>query len=288
MPGEPAIAERLAASDPGNAEWQKDLRIILSRVGDVLADQGPHADALTYFERSLAIAEATGERDGQRRTLQNMGVAAQLAGNTQRAASCHWRASELAVEVGGREQQAIALFNLADSQHSQGDLDAAEPLYRQALELDEPFIDFKCLLGLAMLCGERGQDSEAHETFARCVEVCRERLQGATTHYPAYALAIALLGLGKPDQALAAFADALRVNASPGAIDAALLDIGVLQRGRSPIAGVEQVRERLRRALPAAPGDPPVDDAVLPAVGRNDPCPCGSGRKYKDCHWKLA
>jgi preprotein translocase subunit SecA len=22
-------------------------------------------------------------------------------------------------------------------------------------------------------------------------------------------------------------------------------------------------------------------------VGRNDPCPCGSGRKYKHCHGKL-
>jgi preprotein translocase subunit SecA len=23
-------------------------------------------------------------------------------------------------------------------------------------------------------------------------------------------------------------------------------------------------------------------------VGRNDPCPCGSGKKYKNCHGKLA
>ena len=23
-------------------------------------------------------------------------------------------------------------------------------------------------------------------------------------------------------------------------------------------------------------------------VGRNDPCPCGSGKKYKNCHMKLA
>ena len=22
-------------------------------------------------------------------------------------------------------------------------------------------------------------------------------------------------------------------------------------------------------------------------VGRNDPCPCGSGKKYKDCHGRL-
>ena len=25
-----------------------------------------------------------------------------------------------------------------------------------------------------------------------------------------------------------------------------------------------------------------------PKVGRNDPCPCGSGKKYKQCHGKLA
>jgi preprotein translocase subunit SecA len=27
---------------------------------------------------------------------------------------------------------------------------------------------------------------------------------------------------------------------------------------------------------------------VMPKVGRNDPCPCGSGKKYKQCHGKLA
>ena len=29
-------------------------------------------------------------------------------------------------------------------------------------------------------------------------------------------------------------------------------------------------------------------DAPVPKVGRNDPCPCGSGKKYKSCHGKLA
>ena len=27
---------------------------------------------------------------------------------------------------------------------------------------------------------------------------------------------------------------------------------------------------------------------ALPKVGRNDPCPCGSGKKYKHCHGKLS
>ena len=37
------------------------------------------------------------------------------------------------------------------------------------------------------------------------------------------------------------------------------------------------------------------DDAAVktirreePKVGRNDPCPCGSGKKYKQCHGRLA
>ena len=28
--------------------------------------------------------------------------------------------------------------------------------------------------------------------------------------------------------------------------------------------------------------------AATPKVGRNDPCPCGSGKKYKHCHGQLA
>jgi preprotein translocase subunit SecA len=27
---------------------------------------------------------------------------------------------------------------------------------------------------------------------------------------------------------------------------------------------------------------------VGPKIGRNDPCPCGSGKKYKNCHGKDA
>ena len=34
--------------------------------------------------------------------------------------------------------------------------------------------------------------------------------------------------------------------------------------------------------------DPDTLAADLPRVGRNDPCPCGSGKKYKSCHGKLA
>jgi len=51
-----------------------------------------------------------------------------------------------------------------------------------------------------------------------------------------------------------------------------------------------------RRTLAAAPGDAEAARqlalaerslATVPATGRNDPCPCGSGKKYKQCHGAL-
>jgi preprotein translocase subunit SecA len=42
-------------------------------------------------------------------------------------------------------------------------------------------------------------------------------------------------------------------------------------------------------AAPAAEGQAKAEPFVRHGqkVGRNDPCPCGSGRKYKQCHGKL-
>jgi preprotein translocase subunit SecA len=34
--------------------------------------------------------------------------------------------------------------------------------------------------------------------------------------------------------------------------------------------------------------DPTTRVAQVPKVGRNEPCPCGSGKKYKHCHGRLA
>lgn len=38
------------------------------------------------------------------------------------------------------------------------------------------------------------------------------------------------------------------------------------------------------RPSPAVRQPPPAAAAPVPKAGRNDPCPCGSGRKYKVCH----
>jgi preprotein translocase subunit SecA len=49
-----------------------------------------------------------------------------------------------------------------------------------------------------------------------------------------------------------------------------------------PAPAVRATDSRGRAAVPDAGG------ASLPEVGRNDPCPCGSGKKYKKCHGRYA
>jgi preprotein translocase subunit SecA len=44
---------------------------------------------------------------------------------------------------------------------------------------------------------------------------------------------------------------------------------------------VDEASQRRQQALPGSVG------SDMPRVGRNDPCPCGSGKKFKLCHGKL-
>lgn len=45
-----------------------------------------------------------------------------------------------------------------------------------------------------------------------------------------------------------------------------------------------EMAEQLQRPKPAHTKPEPLRPETVPKVGRNDPCPCGSGRKYKRCH----
>jgi len=57
-----------------------------------------------------------------------------------------------------------------------------------------------------------------------------------------------------------------------------------------PQAPAMQPRRPLQATRPRAPGEgrrtPPLQDTSQRSVGRNDPCWCGSGKKYKNCHMR--
>ena len=58
-----AIAERLAAQDRGNTEWQRDVSVSYLRIGAVRRDEGDRKGALAVYEKALAIAERLAAQD---------------------------------------------------------------------------------------------------------------------------------------------------------------------------------------------------------------------------------
>ena len=50
-----AIAERLAAADPTNTEWQRDLSISRERLGDLAVAAGDPTGAAEHYQAGLAI-----------------------------------------------------------------------------------------------------------------------------------------------------------------------------------------------------------------------------------------
>ena len=81
-----AIAERLAAADRSNTQWQRDLSVSYDKVGDVLVAQGKLDEALKAYRDGLAIASASPPP-----------IAAIPSGSaicrsrTRRSATCWWR-----------------------------------------------------------------------------------------------------------------------------------------------------------------------------------------------------
>ena len=71
--------------------------------------------------------------------------------------------------------------------------------------------------------------------------------------------------------------------------------VGILSKVRIQAeSDVEAVEEQHRKADEAPKAfthesatEPTAQQNEVPRVGRNEPCPCGSGKKYKQCHGKL-
>ncbi|PLZ01604.1 preprotein translocase subunit SecA [Burkholderia sp. WAC0059] len=52
-------------------------------------------------------------------------------------------------------------------------------------------------------------------------------------------------------------------------------------------AAAAMVGEAMSRGAQASAPAPAAPGQEIPKVGRNDPCPCGSGKKYKQCHGRI-
>ena len=79
-----AIRERLAKSDPGNADWQRDLSVLYGKVGNVQVAQGNLPAAMISYQARLVIAEHLATSDpGNAGWQRDLAAAQSFVGNVQ-------------------------------------------------------------------------------------------------------------------------------------------------------------------------------------------------------------
>ena len=114
---------------------------------------------------------------------------------------------------------------------------------------------------------------ESAKTFSEMQETIRDRVTDIA--FRGRLAPQAPRAMPRPQVSAAAAPAALPADAAGGGGAAA----GVLAPAAAPVSAAPV-------AAPALASESPVDPSTLPVVGRNEPCPCGSGLKYRQCHGK--
>lgn len=133
------------------------LRIL----GVVALNEGRPTDARDYFERSLALARASGDKNAQANCLSNLGIVA------EREDGLRYFAQALALfeEMGNRSGQGKTLSNLGLMSILIGDYQQAIEYIERALQLlrqvNDPYAEAKALQQLALCHSVLGEIAEA-------------------------------------------------------------------------------------------------------------------------------
>jgi tetratricopeptide (TPR) repeat protein len=148
-----AIAQGLAAGDPANAEWQRDVGASHDRIGYVLLLRGDLAGAHEAYGAALAIAEALVARD---------------------PANTEWQ-----------RDLAVSRLKIGDVHRARGDLAGALEAFRKALAIHEALARkdpartewqrdlIVANVRLAALAAQEGRNAEARARYGEALRIAR-------------------------------------------------------------------------------------------------------------------
>ena len=282
-----AYAEAEPLCERGLAVWEKalgpdhpDVARALHNVARLYLARAAYAEAEPLCERALAIVEkALGpDHPDVALALNNLAELYSDQGAYERAKPLLERALDIWEKTLGPNHPdvAAALNNLAGLYRAQGAYERAKPLLERALDIREKALDpdhpdvAAALNNLAGLYHAQGAYECAKPLLERALDIWEKAL--GPDHPDVAAALNNLAGLyrvqaayerARPlfERALAIWEKAL----GPDHPDT--------KTARGNLAALPQVAEGGAQAHPK--------------TGRNDPCPCGSGKRYKHCHGAL-
>jgi tetratricopeptide (TPR) repeat protein len=147
------IAERLAASDPSNAQWQRDLSVGYEKIGDVQRARRDLPTTLSSYKRSLEIVESLAASDPANTQWQRdlsviyekIGGVQMAQGDLPKTLGSYKRSLEIAERLAASDpantqwQRDLSVIyeKIGDLQRTRRDLHNALSSYKKSLEIRE-------------------------------------------------------------------------------------------------------------------------------------------------------
>jgi CHAT domain-containing protein len=109
--------------------------IALGNLGIATKDLGNYRQSLTYYDESLALVRAAGDRNVEANTLNNIGNLHRILGEHDKALAAHERALVLARDVENAEHEARALNTIGSTHYQLGNFAKALDYHDQSLAI---------------------------------------------------------------------------------------------------------------------------------------------------------
>ncbi len=262
-----------------------DTAETLNNLGWLLSDQGRYRDAEPMIKSALEIRKtALGpEHPDTVMSLNNLAELYREQGQYVKAEPLHLRALAIREKALGEEHPdtVMSLNNLAVIYEAQGNYPKAEPLHLRALAIREKALGEEhpdtamSLNNLASLYDSQGHYPKAEPLFLRALAI-REKALGP--EHPNTAISLRNFGVF--------YLNWQRKEDAEVYLQRAFDVYERLLEADPENLVFQEHREFTRIGLETAKNREPVRREQK--VGRNDPCPCGSGKKYKHCHGRAA
>jgi len=150
----------------------------LIKMADNFAEQHSWTKAIATYQRSLAIRRECGDRIGEGRTLNDLGIIHSGQGRWDEAIDAYEHSLAIHREVGDRSGEASALNNLAGVYADQGRWDEAADTFQQSLVIYREFGDrigkAVTFRNLGKVYANRGRWDEAIDAHEQSLAVQRE------------------------------------------------------------------------------------------------------------------
>lgn len=221
-------------------------------IGSVYDQRGEPAVAASHFEKSLAMAEASGDRRGVGRALHRLGILDRISGDYARAEERWTRALEIFRAANDPSMEARMLTNLATVRSSVGDYEAAGEQYEAALAIYRSLND---ALGMSTVLNNLAIDHRLQARYPAALKLLQESLELSRSIDDQEGIAYALGNMGNVltfqgrfVDALQAYHESLAINERLGNVEATAFTLLGLGESYRTLGQTDQALEHFRKA----------------------------------------